>query len=279
MTQRHPIGVFDSGYGGLTILGEICRGLPQYDYLYLGDNARNPYGVRSMETVYRFTLEAVKALFSLGCNLVILACNTASAKALRSIQQNDLPQIWKAEGNTLKRVLGIIIPSVEEFGTLSVGGHVGILATQGTVGSRSYELEAAKLYPDLKITAEACPMWVPLVEYGEADSPGADYFIKKHIDSLLSRDPEIDTILLGCTHYPLLMEKIRRFVPEGIRLVAQGDIIMRSLSSYLHRHPELDAICSKGGSVEYLTTENPEIFSSAATNFLSSTVKATQITL
>lgn len=279
MAERHPIGIFDSGYGGLTILREIHRGLPQYDYLYLGDNARAPYGVRSMEMVYRFTLEAVKALFSRGCNLVILACNTASAKALRSIQQSDLLRIWEEDGSDLKRVLGVIIPSVEVMADYSANGHIGILATQGTVGSRSYELETAKLHPEFTVTSEACPMWVPLVEYGEAQSDGADYFVRRHINSLLERDPLIDTILLGCTHYPILLSKINKYVPPGVKIIAQGDIIARSLAHYLRRHPDLERMCSKGGSVEFLTTERPEKFAETACNFLGAEVEASQITL
>lgn len=277
--SKHPIGVFDSGYGGLTILREICRSLPQYDYLYLGDNARAPYGVRSMETVYRFTLEAVNALFDRGCNLVILACNTASAKALRSIQQQNLPDIWEKEGKNLKRVLGVIIPSVEILGEVSQNGHVGLLATQGTVGSRSYILESAKYHPDIRVTAEACPMWVPLVEYGEAESEGADFFIKQHIDNLMANDPEIDTILLGCTHYPLLLNKINKYVPPGVKIVSQGDIIARSLADYLKRHPEIETQCSKGGNIEYLTTESSEKFAEAASTFLGKEVVAKNIKL
>lgn len=279
MAERHPIGIFDSGYGGLTILKEIHRGLPQYDYLYLGDNSRAPYGVRSMETVYRFTLEAVETLFERGCNLIILACNTASAKALRSIQQFDLPRYWEADGNDRKRVLGVIIPSVEILGTLTANGHVGILATQGTVSSESYSMETAKIYPRLQVMAEACPMWVPLVEYGEYRSDGADFFIRQHVDNLLKRDPEIDTILLGCTHYPLLMEKIRRYVPPTTQIVPQGKIIADSLRDYLRRHPEIEADCSKEGTLEFLTTENSDKFSEAAETFLGRSVAATQITL
>lgn len=271
--------MFDSGYGGLSILREIHRGLPQYDYLYLGDNARAPYGVRSMETVYSFTLQAVEALFSHGCNLVILACNTASAKALRSIQQNDLPKIWQADGKSLKRVLGVIIPSVEILGDVSRNGHVGILATQGTVASGSYTLETAKYHPDIKVTAEACPMWVPLVEYGEAYSEGADFYIKRHIDSIMGKDPEIDTLLLGCTHYPLLMDKINKYVPEGVKIVAQGEIVSNSLKNYLERHPELEKECSKMGTVKFLTTENDDKFSESAATFLGKQVTATKITL
>ena len=277
--HKHPIGIFDSGYGGLTILREICRSLPQYDYLYLGDNARAPYGARSMDMVYRFTLEAVRALFSRGCNLVILACNTASAKALRSIQQNDLPGIWGSEGERLKRVLGVIIPSVEVLGDFTRNGHVGILATQGTVASRSYSLEAAKYHPDIILSEEACPMWVPLVEYGEATSDGADFFIRQHIGNLLARDPRIDTVLLGCTHYPLLIEKIRKFLPSDVRIVSQGEIIAASLKDYLRRHPELEEQCSKGGSISFLTTEKSDKFSESASTFLGRRVEATQIIL
>ena len=279
MAEKHPIGIFDSGYGGLTILKEIHRGLPKFDYLYLGDNARTPYGVRSMETVYRFTLQAVKALFERGCNLVILACNTASAKALRTIQQNDLPRIWKADGHNRKRVLGVIIPSVEILDEVSANGHVGILATQGTVDSRSYQMETEKIFPEIKITAEACPMWVPLVEYGEARSEGADFFIKRHIDNLLARDQEIDTILLGCTHYPLLLHKIRKYVPEHINIVSQGNVIASALQNYLQRHPEIEEMCSMGGSTEYLTTESGEKFADAATTFLGYPVEVHKITL
>ena len=275
----HPIGIFDSGYGGLTILREICRSLPQYDYLYLGDNARAPYGERSMETVYRFTLEAVKALFIRGCNLVILACNTASAKALRSIQQNDLPEFWEADHNSLKRVLGVIIPSVEIIGDMSINGHVGVLATKGTVASESYILETAKYHPQLTVTAEACPMWVPLVEYGESNSAGADFFIKKHIDNLMTKDPLIDTILLGCTHYPILLEKINKYVPEGVKIVAQGEIIANSLKDYLGRHSEIEKECSKGGKVKFLTTESNDKFAESATTFLGKAVQAERISL
>ena len=277
MDTRHPIGIFDSGYGGLTILREIHRSLPQYDYLYLGDNAHAPYGVRSMETVYRFTLEAVKALFARGCNLIILACNTASAKALRSIQQNDLPAIWEADGSSLKRVLGIIIPSVEKFADITRNGHIGILATEGTVSSGSYQMETAKIHPDFTITGEGCPIWVSLVEYGEADSGGADFFVRRHIDSLLERDPAIDTILLGCTHFPLLLKKIERYTPPGVSIISQGKIIAESLKDYLKRHPEMERNCSKGGEIEYLTTENSGKFAGAAAKFLGTEVKANQI--
>lgn len=264
-----PIGVFDSGYGGLTILSEIRRLLPDYDYLYYGDNARAPYGTRSFDVVYGFTLEAVKELFGRGCHLVILACNTASAKALRTIQQRDLPKIAPD-----RRVLGVIRPTVESIGPISSNGHIGIFATPGTVASGSYEIEIAHLYPDYKVTAHACPMWVPLVENREADRPGADYFVKQEVNGLMSADPEIDTIVLGCTHYPLLYPKIRKAVPEGVKIVRQGEIVARSLADYLRRHPEMDANLTRGGTTTYVTTESPEKFSSLATLFMGEEIKA-----
>lgn len=264
-----PIGVFDSGYGGLTILSEIRRLLPDYDYLYYGDNARAPYGTRSFDVVYGFTLEAVKELFGRGCHLVILACNTASAKALRTIQQRDLPKIAPD-----RRVLGVIRPTVESIGSMSRNGHIGVFATPGTVASGSYEIEIAHLYPEYKVTAHACPMWVPLVENREADRPGADYFVKQEVDGLMSTDPEIDTIVLGCTHYPLLYPKIRKAVPEGVKIVRQGEIVARSLADYLIRHPEMDARLTRGGSATYVTTESPEKFSSLATLFMGEEIKA-----
>ncbi|MBD5222132.1 MAG: glutamate racemase [Bacteroidales bacterium] len=266
------IGVFDSGYGGLTILNGIRRHLPEYDYLYLGDNARAPYGSRSFDLVYRFTFEAVRTLFRHGCHLVILACNTASAKALRTIQQNDLPRM-----DAHRRVLGVIRPTVEEITCSPSTSHVGILATPGTVQSRSYSLEIEKLDPGINVTEVACPLWVPLIENNEAHSPGADYFVKKYIDILLDRDPEIDTIILGCTHYPILMDKIRQFTPEGIRIIAQGDLVGRSLADYLTRHPEMERLCSKGGSVEFLTTENEEKFNALAELFLHHPISSSHI--
>lgn len=271
---KGPIGVFDSGYGGLTILRDMRRTLPQYDYLYLGDNARAPYGNRSFELVYKFTLQAVRALFERGCSLVILACNTASAKALRSIQQRDLPQI-----DPSRRVLGIIRPTVERLDKLSASGHVGILGTRGTVSSGSYEMETAKLHPSITVTGHACPMWVPLVENGEADRPGADYFVKQEIDRVLSADPLIDTILLACTHYPLLLKKIQNFTPPGVSIVTQGDIVAASLADYLRRHPEMAARCSTGGSASYLTTENAGRFTDMATLFMGETAPASHIEL
>lgn len=275
LPQAHgPIGVFDSGYGGLTILDGIRRLLPQYDYIFLGDNARAPYGPRSFDVVYEFTREAVLKLFEMGCHLVILGCNTASAKALRSIQQNDLPQ-WDPS----RRVLGVIRPTAEVIGRLTHNGHVGLLATEGTVKSHSYELEIKKLWPQLKLTGVACPFWVPLVEYNEADSPGADYFVKKRIDELMQKDPLIDTIILGCTHYPILLPKIRKYVAEGTTIVSQGKYVAESLKTYFARHPEMEKMCTKGGSVKYYTTENADRFTEGASIFLSDKVSVKHIDL
>lgn len=269
-----PIGIFDSGYGGLTILEGIRRLMPEPDYLYLGDNARAPYGTRSFEVVYQFTLQAVKRLFQEGCHLVVLGCNTASAKALRTIQQNDLPAI-----DPERRVLGIIRPTVEALGSLTRSGHIGVFGTPGTIRSGSYEMEVAKLYPDFKVTGQECPMWVPLVENREADGPGADYFVQKYIYSLLHRDPAIDTTLLGCTHYPLLIRKIRKAVPTDVNVVTQGDIVARSLENYLTRHPEMAAKVSRGGTCRYLTTESAAKFSEMGSLFLSKHIDAESIVL
>ena len=269
-----PIGVFDSGYGGLTILHGMRQLLPQYDYLYLGDNARTPYGTRSFDVVYRFTRQAVMKLFERGCHLVILGCNTASAKALRSIQQNDLPLVAPD-----RRVLGIIRPTAEKIGQLTTKRHVGILATEGTIKSNSYNLEISKLYPDIKVSGVACPFWVPLVEYNEADSPGADYFVKKRIDQLMDLDPDIDAIILGCTHYPLLMPKIKKYVPEGVRIVSQGEYVADSLADYLARHPEMERRCSKSGTCNYHTTENTDRFKESAQMFLHESVDVENIVL
>lgn len=265
MEIQGPIGVFDSGYGGLTILRDMVSRLPGYRYMYLGDNARAPYGSRSFDVVYRFTLEAVRYLFDAGCPLVILACNTASAKALRSIQQRDLPQI-----DATRRVLGIIRPTVEVLGDVTRTGHIGILGTPGTIRSGSYDIEVAKLYPDFKVTGHACPMWVPLVEYGEADRPGADYFVRQEVEALFARDPDIDTIVLGCTHYPLLIDKIRQYVPAGVRLLTQGEIVADSLADYLRRHPEMERRIARTDTVDvsYLTTEIPERFDPLASLFM-----------
>lgn len=261
--QPGPIGVFDSGYGGLTILHGIRQLLPQYDYLYLGDNARAPYGTRSFDVVYRFTRQAVIKLFDMGCHLVILGCNTASAKALRSIQHRDLPELAPK-----RRVLGVIRPTAEVIGQLTRNNHVGLLATEGTVRSHSYDLEIAKLWPDIKVSGVACPFWVPLVEYNEADSPGADYFVKKRVDELMRKDPDIDTIILGCTHYPLLMPKIMKYVKPGVRIIPQGEYVADSLKAYLERHPDIEHCCTHGGTCRYLTTENPDKFKESARIFL-----------
>lgn len=258
-----PIGVFDSGYGGLTILSKIREHMPQYDYIYLGDNARTPYGTRSFEVVYQFTLQAVEKLFDLGCQLVILACNTASAKALRTIQQINLPKI-----DPTRRVLGVIRPTAESISQLTQTRHVGILATAGTIKSESYIIEINKLFPDIIVTGEACPMWVPLVENNEYNSKGSDYFVQKHINQILDKDPQIDTLILGCTHYPLLMKKIREFTPSHIRIVAQGEYVAISLEDYLKRHPEMDNRCTKRGTCRFLTTESTNKFEESASIFL-----------
>lgn len=269
-----PIGVFDSGYGGLTILKGIRELLPQYDYLYLGDNARTPYGTRSFEVVYNFTLQAVRRLFELGCPLVILACNTASAKALRSIQQNDLPYL-----DDTRRVLGVIRPTAECIGNITKTRHVGILATSGTIRSESYPLEIMKLFPDISVSGQACPMWVPLVENNEYNSSGADYFVRKYINELLEKDNKIDTIVLGCTHYPLLYNKIREFTPENISIITQGEYVAQSLKDYLRRHKEIEQRCTKKGKCDFLTTESVEKFKESASIFLHEEVDVKSITL
>ncbi len=274
MLTPGPIGIFDSGYGGLTILSQIRAQMPEYDFLYLGDNARTPYGTRSFEVVYEFTSQAVRTLFDMGCQLVILACNTASAKALRTIQQIDLPKI-----DPRKRVLGIIRPTVEYLGDITSTRHVGILATSGTIKSQSYPLEIKKLFPDITVSGEACPMWVPLVENNEAQSEGTDYFVGRHIDNLLAKDDMIDTIILGCTHYPILYDKIRRHTPEHIKVITQGEYVGRSLMNYLERHPEMDALCTKQGSCRFLTTESVEIFRQYATIFFDSDIDVKSVAL
>lgn len=261
-----PIGVFDSGYGGLTILRQIHKAMPQYDYLYLGDNARAPYGTRSFDVVYEFTLQAVRYLFGQGCHLVILACNTASAKALRTIQQKDLPHLAPQ-----RRVLGVIRPTVEVVSSISQTRHVGIMATPGTIRSRTYELEIAKLSPDIQVTGEACPMWVPLVENEEYDSPGADYFVRTRIENLLSRDPLIDSVILGCTHYPLLLGKIHQYMPQGVHVIEQGNYVAQSLKDYLERHPEMREHITTGGTTRFLTTEQAEAFQAKAVVFMGET--------
>jgi glutamate racemase len=270
-----PIGIFDSGYGGLTILDAIRRELPQYDYLYLGDNARAPYGPRSFSVVYDFTRQAVDHLFKSGCQLVVLACNTASAKALRTIQQHDLPQ-W----DPTRRVLGIIRPTAEVIGSLTTTRHIGVMATEGTIRSHSYAMEIEKLHPDITVNGVACPLWVPLVEMGEAQSPGADYFVKKYIDQLMAADPQVDAVILGCTHYPLLLPKIRLFMPPNVQVIPQGSYVAQSLHHYLDRHPEMEQRCSKYATTRYLTTEDPAKFSQQASIFLgAATVNAEHIIL
>jgi glutamate racemase len=276
MSQRYqPIGIFDSGYGGLTILKEIMHTLPRYDYIYLGDNARTPYGSRSFEVVYEYTLQSVKKLFSMGCQLVILACNTASAKALRSIQQKDLPLI-----DPNRRVLGVIRPSIERIPFVTKTAHVGVLGTPGTVLSGSYPMELAKITDNsISVVQEACPMWVPLVENNEIDTPGAEYFVEKNITNLFRKDDQIDTIILGCTHYPLLMKVIRKFLPDHIEVLEQGIIVAESLADYLVRHPEMEQRCSKKGTLRFLTTESVDNFEPLAGLFLKTELKAEKIIL
>ena len=268
--QPGPIGVFDSGYGGLTILSKIREALPEYDYIYLGDNARTPYGTRSFEIVYEFTLQAVNKLFEMGCHLVILACNTASAKELRTIQMNDLPNI-----DPDRRVLGVIRPTAECIGSMTQTRHVGILATAGTIKSESYPLEVHKLFEDIKVSGEACPMWVPLVENNEANGEGADFFIRKYID----KDRQIDTLVLGCTHYPILLPKIQKFIPQGVKVVAQGEYVATSLKDYLHRHPEMDMKCTREGKCRFYTTEAEDKFIESASMFLNENITVQRITL
>ena len=263
MIQAAPIGIFDSGYGGLTVFREIRKQLPHYDYIYLGDNARAPYGPRDFETIYHYTLECVQHLFDMGCQLVVLACNTASAKALRTIQQQDLPKI-----DANRRVLGVIRPTTELVGNFSQTGHVGVMATLGTVKSESYVIEIAKFFPELRVFQQACPMWVPLVENSEHEGPGADYFVDKYLQALIAQSAAIDTIVLGCTHYPLLIKKIRAFLPSEIQVVSQGEIVAKSLVDYLKRHPEIDAVCSKKGQTQYFTTESAEVFDEKAAIFM-----------
>lgn len=269
-----PIGVFDSGIGGLTVFKEIIGRLQGYDYVYLGDNARVPYGTRSFETVYQYTRECVQHLFNMGCRLVIIACNTASAKALRTIQQRDLVTMPREY-----RVLGVIRPTTEIIGTYTTTRHVGILATQGTVSSLSYMIEINKFFPDVQVSQEACPMWVPLVEANEHTSAGADYFVKKNLNNLLRKSPEIDTIVLACTHYPLLINKIREFLPQNITLLAQGEIVANSLVDYLARHPEIEQLCTRGNNIEYYTTESAEDFDNKATLFLGKRVSSRHLQL
>ena len=278
MCSFSPIGVFDSGYGGLTILQQLQKQLPERDFVYLGDNARAPYGPRSFDVVYQFTREAVLRLFDMGCNLVILGCNTASAKALRSIQQNDLPIYNKVHG-TDNRVLGVIRPTVEVIGSLTKSRHVGIVATEGTVRSQSYDIEISHFFPDITVTGQSCPLWAAIVEAGEAESEGAEFFVRKRINQLMEKDPLIDAVILGCTHYPLLMNALKKAVPQGVRIVPQGEYVASALKDYLHRHPAMDAQCSKGGTTRYYTTEAPERFKECAAMFLHEEVDVTRLAL
>jgi glutamate racemase len=269
MNADKPIGVFDSGYGGLTVLKEIVHCLPEYDYLYLGDNARSPYGTRSFETVYQYTLQSVRWFFDQGCPLVILACNTASAKALRTIQQKDLPEIAPD-----KRLLGVIRPTAEIIGQFSNSKKVGILATKGTVNSDSYPIEIHKFYPEIEVFQEACPLWVPLIENNEHLSDGADYFIRKNIEKLFEKNKEIDTVLLGCTHYPLIATKIKKYLPKNTKLISQGEIVADRLRDYLQRHPEIKSKCTKNGKRTFYTTDSTEDFDSHATAFYGEKIKS-----
>lgn len=274
MAQPAPIGVFDSGFGGLTVLRELVNRLPQYDYLYLGDNARAPYGTRSFATVYEYTLQCVKWFLSQGCSLVILACNTASAKALRTIQQNDLPVIAPD-----KRVLGVIRPTTESIGSYSQSKSIGILATSGTVASQSYPIEIAKFFPDVKVYQEACPMWVPLIENNEINTPGSAYFIKKNLHSLFQKGKNIDVVLLACTHYPLMQKQITEYLPVDVKLLSQGSIVARSLAGYLQRHPEIDMLCSKNTRLQFYTTDATEDFDNHATLFFGEPVQSRHVNL
>lgn len=274
MLTTQPIGIFDSGYGGLTVMKEIVKKLPQYDYVYLGDNARAPYGNRSFETVYRYTLQCVEWFFEQGCPLVILACNTASAKALRTIQQNDLPRI-----SPQNRVLGVIRPTTEIIGGFTKTRNIGILATNGTVQSGSYLIEIEKFFPDITVHQEACPMWVPIVENNEHQGPGADYFVQKHVKHIMEADSDIDTLLLACTHYPLLRDKIARYLPAGVNIVSQGEIVANSLADYLQRHSELEARCTRHGQRVFYTTDSTEDFDNHASIFFGQPVYSKHVDL
>jgi glutamate racemase len=274
MQSSHPIGIFDSGYGGLTVFRSIKEKLPQYDYIYLGDNARAPYGNRSFDTVHEYTLECVEWFFKMGCPLVILACNTASAKALRTIQQQDLIKI-----DSEKRVLGVIRPTAEVIGQYTKTRHVGVLGTKGTISSGSYQIEIKKFAPGVTVHQLACPMWVPLIEYKEYQSAGADYFVKKYLDELLTQSKEIDTILLACTHYPLLEEKIKKHLPKNIQVVSQGDIVANSVNEYLHHHPEMEARLTKGSNIRFFTTDDIDDFNEHGSIFFGQEVSAEHLDL
>ena len=274
MQATGSIGVFDSGYGGLTVLKEIVNTLPQYNYLYMGDNARAPYGTRSFETVYQYTWQCVQWFFKQGCPIVILACNTASAKALRNIQQNNLPKV-----DPTKRVLGVIRPTTEVMGNFSQTKQVGILGTNGTVQSNSYPIEMQKFYPEIKVFQQACPMWVPLIENNEHESSGADFFVQEYIDALLQQSPQIDTILLACTHYPLLMDKIKKYTPTKTKIISQGEIVATSLKDYLLRHPEMEQRCTKNSELKFYTTDSTEIFDKQAKIFFGQALQSKHVDL
>ena len=275
MVNKQPIGIFDSGYGGLTVFRSIADLLPGYDYIYLGDNARAPYGNRSFNTIHEYTWECVRMLFKMGCPLVILACNTASAKALRTIQQRDL-----IHEDPAKRVLGVIRPTAEVIGNYTQTKQIGVLGTKGTIQSESYLIEINNFFPDVKVYQQACPLWVPLVENGEHDQPGTDYFVKKYLDQVLEKSDQIDTLLLACTHYPLLQKKISAYLPKHIKAVPQGDIVATSLKDYLNRHPEMEQKLTKGNSRQFFTTsDDTDDFDHHASMFFSEQVKSEYIPL
>ncbi|WP_276132969.1 glutamate racemase [Polluticoccus soli] len=275
MQATHPIGVFDSGYGGLTVFKSIADKLPQYDYIYLGDNGRAPYGNRSFETVHEYTLECVEWFFKMGCPLVVLACNTASAKALRTIQQQDLPHMEDPS----KRVLGVIRPTAEVIGNYTKTRHVGVLGTKGTINSGSYEIEISNQFPDIEVHQQACPIWVPLIENGEHNSEGADFFIKKYLDELITKAPQIDTVLLACTHYPIIIDKIKSHLPENIKVVAQGDIVADSLEHYLQRHSEMESRLTKNSTMQFFTTDDANDFNAHASAFFGRPVQSNHLAI
>jgi glutamate racemase len=270
MLAKQPIGVFDSGYGGLTVFKSIAKLLPQYDYIYLGDSVRAPYGNRSFNTIHQYTWECVQLLFEMGCPMVVLACNTASAKALRTIQQNDLKNI-----DPSKRVLGVIRPTAEVIGNYTQTKQIGVLGTKGTIQSNSYGIEIGNFFPDVKVYQQACPLWVPLIENAEHDKPGADYFVKQYLDQIMAQSDDIDTLLLACTHYPLLQQKIEAYLPDHIRVIPQGDIVAQSLQNYLQRHPEMDTRLSKNGTHQFFTTTDDTLdFDVHASMFFCEPVKS-----
>ncbi|MEA2077980.1 MAG: glutamate racemase [Candidatus Marinimicrobia bacterium] len=272
--KKGPIGIFDSGLGGLTVFHDIRKRLPEYNYLYLGDTARTPYGTRSFETIYRYTQQGVASLLDAGCPLVLLACNTASAKALRNIQQKDLITHYPD-----RRVLGVIRPSIEVVGESSLSKKIGLFGTPGTVRSDSYKMEFDKLFPEISLYQEACPMWVPLVENNEVHTPAAEYFVEKHVKNLLAKNDNIDTIILACTHYPLLMDQIRKFIPKNIKILDQGPLVADKLDDYLVRHPEIEKRCTKEGKVRFMTTGSVDLFEENSESFFGAMLKAEHIEL